>query len=132
MGDLDPAIPNLRLSNGGCPYPYHFQAASGQVTELQVDAYPLGVRPDTDYQTIEVQLEPGDRVVFYSDGIIEATNEAGEMFGFERTAEAIRKGCAEDLSAEALLERIIAAVKGFSQGVPQGDDQTVVVLKVEK
>jgi len=132
MGELDPASRLFRFSNSGCPYPYHFRAVTGEVTELQVDAYPLGVRPDTTYQTIEVQLEPGDRVVFCSDGIIEATNEAGEMFGFERTAEVIRQGCVEGLSAEALLERIIEEVKTFSQGVPQGDDQTVVVLKVER
>ena len=43
----------------------------------------------------------------------------------------IRKGCAEDLSAEALLAHVIQEVKTFSQGVPQGDDQTVVVLQVE-
>ncbi len=71
-------------------------------------------------------------MVFCSDGIIEAANEAGEMFGFERTAETVRKGCAEDLSAEALLARIIQEVKAFSGEVPQGDDQTVVVLKVER
>ena len=66
------------------------------------------------------------------DGIIEATNGTGELFGFERTAEVIRKGCQEGLSAEAQLERIMGEVKRFRGETPQGDDQTAVVLKVER
>lgn len=132
LGELDLSTRVFRFSDAGCPYPYHYRAATGEVTELRVDAYPLGVRPDTTYRVIEIQLEPGDRVVFCSDGIIEATNAGGEMFGFERTAEVVRRGCAEDLSAEALLARIIQEVKAFSGEVPQGDDQTAVVLKVER
>ena len=131
MGELDLSTRKLRLANAGCPYPYHFQAASGQVSELKMDAYPLGVRQDTAYRVLEVELAPGDRVVFCSDGIIEAANGAEEQFGYERTAEVIRQGCQEELSAEALLGRIMAEVKAFSQGAPQGDDQTVVVLRVE-
>jgi serine phosphatase RsbU (regulator of sigma subunit) len=132
MGEWEPARQILRFSNSGCPYPYHFRAATGEVSELRVDAYPLGVRPDTAYRVIEVQLEPGDRVVFCSDGIVEAAKGTGEMFGFERTGEVIRRGCAENLSAEALLERIMAEVKEFRGDTPQGDDQTVVVLKVDE
>lgn len=49
-----------------------------------------------------VQLEPGDRIVFCSDGIIEAGNSEEEMFGFERTEETIKKECEEDLSVEQL------------------------------
>ncbi|MBI2503275.1 MAG: SpoIIE family protein phosphatase [Candidatus Latescibacteria bacterium] len=132
MGALDPATRILRLANAGCPYPYHYRAATGQVVEVQLDAYPLGVRPDTLYRTVEIQLEPGDGVVFCSDGIIEATNTAGELFGFARTAAAIRSGCAAGLPAGRLLDQLIWETKSFSGEVPQGDDQTVVVLRVEK
>ena len=107
-------------------------AAEVSVVELRVDAYPLGIRPDTTWPVIELQLAPGDRVVFCSDGIIEATNEAGEMFGFERTGEVIRRGCQEGLSAEALLARVMGEVTKFRGETPQGDDQTVVVVNVEE
>ena len=96
-----------------------------------MDACPLGIRPHTEYPIIEVQLEPGDRVVFCSDGIIEAENREGEIFEFERTAEAIRKGCNEDLSAESLIDHLIGPVMNFAGDTPQGDDITVVVLKVD-
>ena len=131
MGELDPATRNFRLSNGGCPYPYHFRASSGDVAELQVDAYPLGIRSDTEYEVIERQLQPGDRVVFCSDGIIEADNADGDQFGYERTPELIRKACLEDLSSEATIDRILEEVEGFKGGVPQSDDMTCVVLRVE-
>jgi ligand-binding sensor domain-containing protein len=131
LGQLDPTSRRFRLANAGCPYPYHYRAGTHEVVELRADAYPLGVRPDTAYRVVETRLEAGDRVVFCSDGIIEVVNTAGQQFGFERTAAVIRRGCQEGLSAEALLERIVAEARAFGEGVPQGDDQTVVVLKVE-
>ncbi|MBI2505208.1 MAG: SpoIIE family protein phosphatase [Candidatus Latescibacteria bacterium] len=130
LAELNLSTRALRLASAAFPYPYHFCAATGEITELQVDAYPLGVRPDTRYAVVERQLEPGDCLAFCSDGIIETANAAGDQFGYERTAEVIRRGCQEDLSAEGLLARIIEEAKAFSGEVPQGDDQTVVVLKV--
>jgi len=99
MGELDSSTRSFRLSNGGCPYPYHYKASLNEITELQLEAYPLGIRPDTQYPVKELQLGNGDRIIFCSDGIIEAENSSGELFGFERTAETIKKGCEENLSA---------------------------------
>jgi len=131
MSRLESATRVFRLANGGCPYPYHFRAAQDEVAELQVDAYPLGVNDQSAYATIEMQLEVSDYVVFCSDGIIEAANATEELFGFERTAETIGKGCREGLSAEQLIEQLLGAVQDFAGDAPQGDDMTVVVLKVE-
>jgi len=131
MGELDPKISTLRLANGGCPYPYHFRAATGEMVELRVDTYPLGIRPDTRYKVIETRLEPGDYVVFCSDGIIEAENSEGELFGFDRTAETIKRGCQEKFPAEQLLDFLIEELHAFTGDAPQRDDQTVVILGVE-
>jgi len=131
IAEMDLVASSLRLSNAGCPYPYHYQAASRQVVELDVSGYPLGIRPDTEYQVLDVRLEPGDRVVFCSDGIVEANNAADEQFGYERTAEAIRKACVEDLSAEATINRLLDEVASFRAAAPQSDDMACVVLRVE-
>lgn len=132
MGELVPATRTLRLSDGGCPYPYHFKAGSDEIVELMVDAYPLGVRAGTAYRSIECRLEPGDYVVFCSDGIIEARDAADGMFGFERTAEAIRSGCRLNLSARELIDHLLKETRSFAGEAPQYDDQTIVVLSVDK
>ena len=131
MGELDIETRQFRLSNSGCPYAYHYIAAMGEIAELEVDAYPLGVRAEVTYPVVEVQLQPGDRIVLCSDGIIEAENSGGEMFGFEQTAETIKNGCARNLAAPQLLDHLIIELKAFTGEKPQGDDQTVVILAVE-
>ena len=131
MGALDLAGRSLRLANAACPYPYHYCAATGEVVELQVDALPLGARAKTVYTPVEVSLEPGDYVVLCSNGIIEAANKETQMFGFEQTAEVIGQGCQEELSAEALIDRLIGAVQTFAGDERPSDDMTCVVMKVE-
>ena len=131
MGELHLATRLLRLSNAGCPYPYHYQAATRQVTELAIGGYPLGVRLDTEYEVLDVQMEPGDRVLFCSDGIVEADNASDEQFGYERTAEAIRQACEDGLSAEATIDRLLAEVAVFKGTAPQSDDMACVVVRVE-
>jgi sigma-B regulation protein RsbU (phosphoserine phosphatase) len=131
MVELDLADRRLQLSNSGCPYPYHYHSSTGDVTELQVDAYPLGIRAETAYTAIEGNMETGDYLVFCSDGIIEAANIDEDIFGFEQTAETIQKACSDGLSAEALIDHLIGSVQEFAGDEPQGDDMTCVVLRVE-
>jgi ligand-binding sensor domain-containing protein/serine phosphatase RsbU (regulator of sigma subunit) len=132
MGELDLSTRTFLLADGGCPYPYHYCAASGELAELQVSAYPLGVRPNTEYPVVETQLQPGDRLIFCSDGIVEADNEAGAQFGFEKTAEVIQKACSEGLSAEGIINQLLDEVASFKGDAPQSDDMTCVVVCAEK
>ena len=96
-----------------------------------MDTYPLGVHPDTEYRVLETQLQPGDRVVLCSDGIIEAENSSEEQFGYDRTREAIRRACAEGLPAGATIEWLLEEVGTFRGDAPQSDDMTCVVVRVE-
>ena len=118
----------LRLASCGNPYPLHFH--NGEVTELKVDGYPLGVRDDTQYSVIEAQLHEGDYLVLYSDGIPETINPADEMFGYERTIETVRAACAEGVSSEKLVERLMSKAREFAGERSQEDDMTCVVVKV--
>jgi len=131
MGTFDIATRSFHMANAACPYPFHFRAAAGDIDELEVGAYPLGARHDSVYTDLETMVGIGDYVVFCSDGIIEATNKEDDPFGFEQTAQCIRQGALEGLSAEALIDRLMDAVQTFIGEVPQADDMTCVVLRVE-
>ena len=131
MVELDAETRAMRVANCGCPYPLHYSAATADVSEWRIDAYPLGVRQDTAYKAEEGTLQPGDCLVLYSDGFPEAANANGDMFGFDRTADAIHQGCSEGLRTEGLIERLIGEVKAFAGDEPQADDMTCVVIKVE-
>src|SRR5687767_4218870 len=87
----------------------------------------LGLLPGATYEFDSVTLEAGDLVVICSDGVTEARNAAGEEFGRERLIEAMT-GC-HGAKPDAVLERLFGAVRKFSQGTPQGDDITGLVLR---
>ncbi|MEW6751800.1 MAG: SpoIIE family protein phosphatase [Candidatus Latescibacterota bacterium] len=131
MALLDGPRRTVRLANAGCPYPCHYRSATGEVVEVALEAYPLGVRPGLAYSTVGVEMQAGDCVVLYSDGIPEAAGAQGELFGFERAVEALRAGCAAGLPPQGLIDHLVAAVRSFTGEAPQGDDMTCVVLRVE-
>ena len=89
------------------------------------------MRPTMEYKVTDDQFQPGDRLIFCSDGIIEADNPEGKQFGFERTAEIIKNACEEGLSAESTIDRILEAVANFKGDAMQSDDMTCVVVRVK-
>ena len=119
----------MRISNGGCPYPYLYKASSQTVDELDLSAFPLGVRNGSTYDVLEVPLESGDVVVFCSDGIIEATGDGDELFGFDRVARIIADAGIEQCSAEQIIDDLFRELDAFSAGYEQDDDQTIVVVR---
>ncbi len=131
IGELHSTTGTMRISNGGCPFPYHYRTRTGTVDEIDLSAIPLGVRAESAYGTTEITLEPGDVVVLCSDGIIEAANPEGELFGYDRTREVIRQAGKQSLSARQLIQRVLDDVERFAGDGKQEDDQTVVVLRAE-
>lgn len=87
----------------------------------------LGLFDAAKYELETVQLEPGDTVVIFSDGVSEARNARDEELGRDRLAAAL--AVHPNLSAEATLERLLAAVRDFTAGAPLADDVTALVLK---
>ncbi len=83
---------------------------------------------DRKYDEVELASEPGDALVFYSDGVDEQPNEKDEEFGRERIKRIVQKHGTEP--PQAIADAIIAAVDAFRAAVPIFDDQTVVVLRV--
>jgi sigma-B regulation protein RsbU (phosphoserine phosphatase) len=91
---------------------------------------PLGALPDTTYTQAQVLLQSGDVLLFYSDGIVEGINTAGEMFGFERLEAALQRLCAGCTPAQ-IIEGLLAEMKAFVGKAEQRDDITLVVVEVE-
>ena len=118
----------LRYANAGHPYPLLYEAKTGTVRQLVAQGFLLGVMPGEVYTPREVELAAGDRVCFYTDGLVEARNEIGEMFGEDRL-----NGCLRThghLSAADILGHISACQKQFCGATWLSDDLTVVVLEV--
>jgi len=118
----------LTLANAGGPYP--LLVRKGEVQAIRLEGVPLGLIPDTQYDETTIDLEPGDVVLFASDGILESENAAQEEFGPERLKE-ILSAISQWDSAQAITEQILAATDGHSgAGLAPHDDRTLVVLRV--
>jgi serine phosphatase RsbU (regulator of sigma subunit) len=127
---LDPKEKTLTLSNAGQIQPILCSPAKPkpQYVDTEGDRFPLGIVIDCYYQETRVSLKQGDILVFSTDGIVEAVNEKGELFGFERFLASIEEG--RGLNADELLEKIIKDVMLYAGKVEQHDDLTAVVVKV--
>jgi sigma-B regulation protein RsbU (phosphoserine phosphatase) len=126
---FDPRTRELVYSLAGHNPPRLRRCADSSISALNGAArYPLGVEPDMTYQDVAVALQRGDQIVFYTDGITEATDPAGEQFGVKRLDAALAR--CRDEPAE-IVAAILGAVDQFTAGQPATDDRTVVVAKVE-
>ena len=123
---FDPSSGELRYANGGHNPPY-LRRADGSVEALdERSSLVLGALPDVNFTDHRVSLRPGDRLVLYTDGLIEACNPAAQAYGTERLIAAIQaRGAA---SAAALVDRIRASVIDFAGTAIQSDDITLAVL----
>jgi phosphoserine phosphatase RsbU/P len=116
----------LTVSNSGLPRPIYVHAGQNEV--IEATGLPLGLFDEAEYDEFEFRMKPGDLFVFFSDGILDARNHKGDMFGRGRV-EKILSGCLLN-SAAKVVESIFRAVTEHSAGVETFDDQTVVAIRV--
>ncbi len=107
---LDPKEKTLTLSNAGQIQPILCspEKSKPEYIDSEGDRFPLGIVKDCHYQETRVSLKQGDILVFSTDGIVEAVNDKGELYGFERFLASIEEG--RELSAHELLEKLIKDV----------------------
>ena len=116
----------LRVANAGQSQPLLYK--DGRCGKVELTGFPLGIFEDVTYDEWGVTLEPGNIVVFHSDGIAETANSEGQFFGTERIKKIIEKH--DELSATEISDMILREVDWFAQSAPLSDDRTLVVLKV--
>lgn len=127
-GLYHPEHRTLTYASAGHNPPRLKRCQDGSVASLDcVGGLPLGLFAGQSYATATRQLIPGDEVVFYTDGITEATDPAGTMFGLDRLDEAL-ENC--HLAADGLIREVLSALDRFTAGQPPADDRTMVVAKV--
>src|ERR687891_9772 len=121
---LEPESGRLLYANAGHDLPYVWQ--SGEAEELRARGMPLGLMPGMSYEQKEIVLDVGEGVFFYSDGLVEAHDPEGEMFGFPRLRALIAKHAEEGALEEVLLEELHSFV---GEGWEQEDDITLLTLR---
>ena len=118
---------SLKIANSGLPRPLYCH--DGKIEVIEATGLPLGLFDDAEYDEVTFKAKPGDMFVFFSDGILDARNKAGDMFGRHRV-EAIIAGCA-DISAECVVKSLFKAAAEHAAGEEAFDDETVVAIKVK-
>ena len=119
----------MTLCSAGQTQPVLLSAkkAEASLVETRGDTFPLGILDDAEYEETQLKLEPGDKVVLYTDGIVEAMNKQEEMFGFERLLELVKNS--QTQTTASLLEEIKSNVNEFAGSAPQHDDITIIVVQ---
>jgi phosphoserine phosphatase RsbU/P len=117
----------LQVANSGLPRPLYCH--DGKIEVIEATGLPLGLFDDAEYDEFTFRANPGDMFVFFSDGILDARNRAGDMFGRQRVEEIIGKSW--EFSADWVVDSLFKAVAEHAAGVETFDDQTVVAIKVK-
>jgi serine phosphatase RsbU (regulator of sigma subunit) len=122
---LDPKSATLSYANAGHDLPYLHR--NGEAEELRARGMPLGLMPGMSYEEGEVSLGEGGCVLFYSDGLVEAHDPEGEMFGFPRLRTLVAE---HDAAERSLVDFLMEELYSFvGDGWEQEDDITLVTLR---
>ena len=117
----------LRYVRAGHDIPFII-SADGRIQELEQGSLFFGILPEIPFPVGTVQLEPGDVLCLYTDGITEAFNPKDEEFGVESLVENVRSNRHE--TAEVIGKRILQAVQNFTGQTKRADDMTLIILHV--
>src|SRR5215217_2744368 len=121
---LEPKSGTLSYANAGHDLPYLWRG--GDAKELRARGMPLGLLPGMGYEEKELEVDAGEGVLFYTDGLVEAHDPKGEMFGFPRLRELVAEHGEERALGDFLLEELYSFV---GAGWEQEDDITLLTLK---
>src|SRR5271169_4409817 len=117
----------LLVANSGLPRPVYLH--EGKIQVIEATGLPLGLFDEADYDEFTFKAKPGDMFVFFSDGILDARDRRGEMFGRGRVEKIIAE-CGGQ-SADCVVDSLFRAAAEHSAGVETFDDQTLVAIKVK-
>ncbi len=117
----------MAYANAGHNWPLWIHAQTGQVTLLKAKGIVLGAFEEVDMEQKEMQLAPGDLIIFYTDGITEAMNAEHQLFGMDRLETLVMSN--PQAKSQQVIDTVVEAVEEFTGGTPQSDDFTLLVIK---
>src|SRR3989449_4728944 len=126
LSEYNPLSRNLTYVNAGHNAPI-LRRANGTLETLEAGGLPLGIQSAAKYETASLELKPGDTLIFFTDGVVEAFNESGEEFGNARWLSAIRN--LPDWDAQQTLQFLMGRVDEFVGTTRQSDDITCMVFR---
>jgi sigma-B regulation protein RsbU (phosphoserine phosphatase) len=129
LAELDAWRQTVRYVNCGHNPVLLFQGSTGEVIPMGSSCPPLGMFPDTACEIHQSDLNAGDVMLFYTDGLTEAENRTGEEFGMDRLRAAVQRS--SSLSAERIMKDVVRAATEFCQDLSFRDDVTLLVVKCE-
>jgi phosphoserine phosphatase RsbU/P len=124
---LDLTTGRIVVANAGHNRPFLHRASDGACAEIKTRGLVLGAFEEISLEEREISLDLGDLILLYSDGVTDAVNAQGEMFGEERLREELLKHAG--LSAQVLLDTLLSAIDDFTGGAAQYDDMTLVAVR---
>jgi len=123
-GVFDPRTRELQVTSAGMPGPFHLR--TNGCHSLELNGIPPGLFPTSSYESLTVRLQPGDSVLFCTDGITDAFDRNGEQFGAERLQNLC--GAQRFASPTELLGRVFSTVESFARGREQHDDMAAALF----
>jgi sigma-B regulation protein RsbU (phosphoserine phosphatase) len=126
LAEYDPVHRTVHYINAGHNNPI-LRRASGQIERLDVGGLPFGIMPDVKYESATITLAPGDWLIIFTDGLVEAVNARDEEYGESRLLAVIEAG--KSAEPADLLKRLMFELDAFVGNTPQHDDVTCMLLK---
>ncbi|SDF20747.1 SpoIIE family protein phosphatase [Terriglobus roseus] len=120
----------LSLANAGSVQPMLVSSDGEQMSTrlIEAEGFPLGLFPNAEYEEFTISTRPGDLLVFFSDGIVDAENRSGEMFGNDRLIDVLNN--LRESDADTAVKAVLESVSKFQDGHEHFDDETLLVLQV--
>ncbi len=130
--EYDPKTRLLSYSNAAHNPPLLWQAATNSIKRLDTLGMLIGLDAETQYQDSQVQLQPGDTIIYYTDGFTDAANQYGQRFDEDNLMSAFRWACQHLDDPQSILKYLFDCVQQFiGAGNPNSDDMTLVVMRVK-
>jgi serine phosphatase RsbU (regulator of sigma subunit)/CHASE3 domain sensor protein len=124
---IDESLSCLTVANAGCIYPY--LRRDNTLHEIAVGGMPLGAWANFDYSSLSIPLQPGDLIIFSTDGLVEARNEQKELLGFERFRTELRN-LPSNIHAQKVVDQLVDVAMNFTDQEDLNDDITILVARI--